>query len=77
MREHCRTQHNFDPMPKIVKQNLTTVGQGQFVTGTNATRPSDAVEKFMKFMGEIFDNSRTWAQSKRTPSHSGFIWLDG
>ena len=53
MREHCRTQHNYDPMPKIVKQNLTTVGQGQFVIGTNATRPSDAVEKFMKSMGEI------------------------
>ena len=53
MREHCRTQHNFDPMPKIAKQNLTRVGQGQFVTGTNSTRPSDAVKKFMKSMGEI------------------------
>jgi hypothetical protein len=52
MRDHCRTQHNFDPMPKIVKQNLTTLGQGQ-VIGTNATRQSDAVEKFMKSMSEV------------------------
>ena len=77
MREHCRTQHNFDPMPKIDKENLTTVGQRQFVSGTNTDRPSDAVEKFMKLMGENFDNSRTWAQSKHIPTHSGFIWLDG
>ena len=76
MREHCRTQHNFDPMPKIVKQNLTTVGQGQFVIGTSAARPSDAVEKFMNSMGETL-TIEDWTQSKRTPSHSGFIWLDG
>jgi hypothetical protein len=53
MREHCRTQHNFDPMPKIVKQNLTTVGKGQFDIRTTATRPSDAAKKFMKLMGEV------------------------
>ena len=39
-------------MPKIDKQNLTTVGQRQFVSGTNTDRPSDAAEKFMKLMGE-------------------------
>lgn len=53
MREHCRSQHDFDPMPKIAKQNLTTVGQRQSVTGTIATRQSDAVQTFMKSMGEI------------------------
>ena len=53
MREHCRTQHGFDPMPKNVKQNLSTVGQGQFFIGTNATRLSDAGEKFMNLMGEV------------------------
>ena len=37
MREHCRTQHNFDPMPKIDKENLTTVGQKRFVSGTKLT----------------------------------------
>ena len=53
MREHCRTQHNFDAMPKIIKQNLTTVRQGQFTIGTNPAGPFDAVEKFMKSMDEV------------------------
>ena len=41
-------------MPKVDKQNLPTVGQGQFVSGPINDRPSDAAEKFMKFMGENF-----------------------
>ena len=52
MREHCRTQHGFDPMPKNVKQNLSTVGQGQFFFGTSAARQSDAGEKFMNLISE-------------------------
>jgi hypothetical protein len=52
MREHCRTQHSFDPMPKPVnlQQNLRTVGQPQSVPGTNTTKPSAAAEKFLKMM---------------------------
>ena len=52
MRERCRTQHGFDPMPKNVKQNLSTVGQGQFFFGTGAARLSDAGEKFMNLISE-------------------------
>jgi len=40
-------------MPKIANQDLTTVQQGQFVTGKNATMQSDAVKKFMKSMEEV------------------------